>query len=40
MLIEMLQGEEKQVDFIETQIELINRIGIENYIQLQSGSAE
>jgi len=40
MLIEMLQGEEKQVDFIETQIELINRVGIENYIQLQSGSAE
>jgi bacterioferritin len=40
MLSEMLQGEEEQVDFIETQIELINRIGIENYIQLQSGSAE
>ena len=40
MLIEMLQGEEKQVDFIETQIELINRVGIENYIQLQSGPAE
>jgi bacterioferritin len=40
MLSEMLQGEEVQVDFIETQIELINRIGIENYIQLQSGSAE
>jgi len=40
MLSEMLQGEEEQVDFIETQIELINRVGIENYIQLQSGSAE
>ena len=40
MLSEMLQGEEEQVDFIETQIELINRIGIENYIQLQSSSAE
>jgi bacterioferritin len=40
MLIEMLQGEEEQVDFIETQIELINRTGIENYIQLQFGSAE
>ena len=40
MLIEMLQGEEEQVDFIETQIELINRIGIENYTQLQSSSAE
>jgi bacterioferritin len=40
MLSEMLQGEEEQVDFIETQIELINRVGIENYIQLQSPSAE
>ena len=40
MLIKMLDGEEDQVDFIETQIELINRIGIENYIQLQSSSAE
>jgi bacterioferritin len=40
MLSEMLQGEESQVDFIETQLALIDRIGIENYIQLQSGSAE
>ena len=40
MLSDMLQGEEEQVDFIETQIELINRIGIENYTQLQSSSAE
>lgn len=40
MLSEMLKGEEDQVDFIEMQIELINRIGLENYIQLQSGSAE
>ena len=40
MLSEMLEGEEDQVDFIETQIELINRIGIENYTQLQSSSAE
>ena len=40
LLSEMLEGEENQVDFIETQIELIGRIGIENYIQLQSGPAE
>lgn len=40
MLSEMLDSEEDQVDFIEIQIELIDRIGIENYIQLQSGSAE
>jgi bacterioferritin len=40
LLSEMLEGEEDQVDFIETQLELIDRVGIENYVQLQSGSAE
>ena len=40
MFAEILEGEEEQVDFIETQLGLIDRIGIENYIQLQSGSAE
>jgi bacterioferritin len=40
LLSEMLEGEEDQVDFIETQLDLIDRIGVENYIQLQSGSAE
>src|SRR5438094_10361487 len=40
LLSEMLEGEEDQVDFIETQLELINRVGLENYIQLQSGPAE
>ena len=37
---DILEGEEDQVDFIETQLGLIDRIGLENYIQLQSGSAE
>ena len=37
---DMLDQEEGQVDFIETQFELIDRIGLERYIQLQSGSAE
>src|SRR6202007_267576 len=36
LLSEMLQGEEDQVDFIETQFDLIDRIGLENYVQLQS----
>ncbi|MGE5270256.1 MAG: bacterioferritin [Thiohalocapsa sp.] len=40
MLSEMLDGEEAQVDFIETQLQLIDRIGLENYIQLQSSPAE
>jgi bacterioferritin len=37
---EILKGEEEQVDFIETQFDLIDRVGMENYTQLQSGAAE
>jgi bacterioferritin len=37
---DILEGEEDHVDFIETQLDLIPKIGIENYIQLQSGSAD
>jgi bacterioferritin len=37
---DILQGEEEQVDFIETQFELIDRIGLERYILLQSSSAD
>jgi|SRR5580704_13283067 bacterioferritin len=40
LLSEALAGEEAQVDFIETQISLIDRIGIERFIQLQSSPAE
>jgi bacterioferritin len=40
LFAEILEGEEAQVDFIETQFDLIERIGLERYIQLQSGSAE
>lgn len=36
---EILESEEDHVDFLETQLDLIPKIGIENYIQLQSGSA-
>jgi bacterioferritin len=35
---DILEGEEEHVDFIETQFELIARIGIERYTLLQSGS--
>jgi bacterioferritin len=37
---DILEGEEEQVDFLETQFELIDHIGLERYILLQSGSAE
>ncbi|GLT00871.1 bacterioferritin [Sphingobium jiangsuense] len=36
----ILESEEEHVDMIETQFELIERIGIQNYIQLNSESAK
>ena len=36
----ILIEEENHVDFLETQFDLIMQMGIQNYIQLQSGSAE
>ena len=40
LFVHILEGEEEHVDFLETQLGLIDRIGVENYIQLQSGAAE
>jgi bacterioferritin len=40
LLSEILKSEEDHVDFIEIQLDLIQKTGLENYIQLQSGSAE
>jgi bacterioferritin len=37
---DILESEEEHVDFLETQLGLIPKIGIENYIQLQSEPAE
>ncbi len=36
----ILDSEEEHVDFLETQLGLIGKIGIENYTQLQSEHAE
>ncbi|MGH7907509.1 MAG: bacterioferritin [Candidatus Binataceae bacterium] len=40
LLQDILENEEDHVDFIEIQLDLIGRIGLENYIQLQSSSAD
>ena len=36
----ILASEEEHVDFLETQFEMIERMGLQNYIQLQSKPAE
>jgi bacterioferritin len=40
LFVAILESEEEHVDFIETQFELIERMGSQNYIQLQSKPAE
>ncbi|HJT05995.1 MAG TPA: bacterioferritin [Stellaceae bacterium] len=39
LLAEILESEEQGIDFIESQLVLIQKIGVQNYIQLQSESA-
>ena len=36
----ILESEEGHVDFLETQFEMIERMGLANYVQLQSEAAE
>jgi bacterioferritin len=40
LFAEILENEEAHVDALETQFEMIARMGLENYVQLQSKPAE
>jgi len=40
LLEDILKSEEEHVDWLEEQFDLLKRMGLENYVQLQSGSAE
>ncbi len=39
LLEEILKSEEEHVDWLEEQFDLLKRMGLENYVQLQSGAA-
>ncbi len=40
LLAEILKSEEDHVDWLEAQFDLIERMGLQNYVQLQSASAD
>jgi bacterioferritin len=40
LLVRILESEEEHIDFLEAQFDLIKRMGLENYVQLQSGTAQ
>jgi bacterioferritin len=39
LLEDILEGEEEHIDFLETQLDLIKSVGIENYLQSQMGES-
>jgi bacterioferritin len=40
LLVRILESEEEHIDWLEAQFELLKRMEFQNYVQLQSGSAD
>ncbi|HUO44765.1 MAG TPA: bacterioferritin [Burkholderiales bacterium] len=40
LLEDIMESEEEHIDFLETQLELIGKVGIQNFIQSQIGESE